>query len=107
MVLIQNNDSYDTYSWWYSYPKYIRGCPAGMVLIEADYTGTDENMPGLTSSQTGSDGMESVNLLAYMLDWLTLACIGEFETSTKLGEQWKNLGESCRKFAITYCLIVF
>ena len=56
MVLIQNNDSYDTYSWWYSYPKYIRGCPAGMVLIEADYTGTDENMPGLTSSQTGSPG---------------------------------------------------
>ena len=54
MVLIQNNDSYDTYSWWYSYPKYIWGCPAGMVLIEADYTGTDENMPGLTSSQTGS-----------------------------------------------------
>ena len=61
MVLIQNNDSYDTYSWWYSYPKYIRGCPAGMVLIEADYTGTDENMPSLTSSQTGS-----VNVLNWM-----------------------------------------
>ena len=67
MVLIQNNDSYDTYSWWYSYPKYIRGCPAGMVLIEADYTGTDENMPGLTSSQTGSLSPKAAELCGRLI----------------------------------------
>ena len=65
-------------------PKYIRGCPAGMVLIEADYTGTDENMPGLTSSQTGSEPVMQLTLKVAVATHVLDVFTGWFTPSTGL-----------------------